>query len=103
MPNSEVPSLRSVTTNVHAPVPPGTLSVGVSEDDTHPVGVSTAPVHTGTRSPVPVAAGRAANVVGSPAAADAPREAFDVDEHAVARSASARPTATIATTGDGED
>jgi hypothetical protein len=96
VPNVDVPSLRSVNTNLHAPVAPGTDKVGDSEVETHELGVITAPKCSGVRSPVAVVAGSAGNVVGSPALPpDAERSFTPEDEHAVARRASERPTDTI--------
>jgi hypothetical protein len=92
VPNADFPSLRSVTWNVHAPDTPGTLNVGDNDVDTQPDGVTTAPVHNGTRSPAPVPAGRAANAVGSPAVPDAARSPPD-DEHDDANRETATPMA----------
>jgi hypothetical protein len=43
VPNALFPSLRSLKVNVHAPVPPGTESVGDNDVETNDVGVMTAP------------------------------------------------------------
>ncbi|CAB4579381.1 unannotated protein [freshwater metagenome] len=43
VPNALLPSLRSLRANVHAPVPPGTESVGDNDVETNEVGVITAP------------------------------------------------------------
>ncbi|CAB4673234.1 unannotated protein [freshwater metagenome] len=94
VPNALLPSLRSLSVNVHAPVPPGTLSVGDSEDDTHELGVTTAPKYNGTRSPEPVPAGNAASAVGSPASPAAALR-FESDEQAEASKANERPIATV--------
>jgi hypothetical protein len=94
VPNADLPSLRSLSVNVHAPVPPGTDNVGESEVDAHEDDVTTAPKYNGVRSPVPEPAGSATSIVGSPA--DSPAaERFSESgvEHDVARSASERPTA----------
>jgi hypothetical protein len=94
VPNADFPSLRSLSVNVHAPVPPGTDNVGESEVDAHDDGVTTAPKYNGVRSPVPGPAGSATSVVGSPADSPAAeRFSESEDEHDVARSASERPTA----------
>jgi len=53
---------------VHAPVAPGTSSVGVSDDDTHDDGVSTTPVVSGTRGPFSGRFGNGGNWTASPQA-----------------------------------
>jgi hypothetical protein len=79
---------------VHAPVAPGTLSVGDSEDDTHELGVTTAPKYIGTRSPEPAPAGNAASTVGSPASPAAALRLESDEEHAEASKTNDSPTAT---------